>query len=233
VRKPVQLAFLVLLLFTALPAPTLGSCYIITTPGDTSIPLDSTLMLTVLSESGKTAVTIPHIPVVDLPEPEQVLAPATPPDTSATYLQPVEFSLKLPPTWTLTDVIREAVEQTLKAVVETIGNAIVSFVNWLGNALMAFGTALYNGVVGIVNVVYSGAVRTIETIVNTPGMILNMMWQTTAGSIVDFMDALGIYGWAVSGLCYTVIVFETGLVSWAIIKVGAFLIKTLITVLIP
>jgi len=232
VRKQVQLAIAVLLLFTALPAPALGSCYIIASPDDTPIPLESAWVLTILSNSKKTAVTIPHIPPVDLPETDQILAPAEMPDTTVQVMQPVQTEVKLPKGY-IPDMVKSAVEQTIKAILEAISNAVIGFVNWLANAAMAFGVALYNGVVGIVNVVYSGAVRTIEAIVNTPGMILNMMWQTTAGSIVDFLDMLGVYGWAVSGLCYTVITFETGLVGWAIIKVGAFLVKTLFTVLIP
>jgi len=232
-RKPVQLAFTLLLLLMALPVQVQqGLCYFIATPSDAPIPMEAAWALTILSESGRTAVTIPHIPIVDLPEAEQILEYAEPPDTTVQMMQPVQTQIVLPKGY-IPDMVREAVEQTIKSILETISNAVVNFVNWLGNAVMAFGTAIYNGVVGIVNVVYKGVVRTIETIVNTPGMILNMMWQTTAGSIVDFMDNLGMYGWAVSGLYYTVIVFETGLVGWAIIKVGAFLIKTLFTVLIP
>ena len=227
-RKPIQLAITLLLLFMFLPAPAPGSCYMIETP----IPREDAWVLTILSESRRAAVTIPHIPTVDLPEAEQILEYAESPATFQ-VMEPFKPKTIVLPKGYIPDMVREAVQQTAAYILETISNAVVGFVNWLANAVMAFGTALYNGVMGIVNTVYKGAIRTVEAIVNTPGMILNMMWQTTAGSIVDFMDMLGAYGWAVSGLCYTVITLETGLVGWAIIRVGGFLVKTLFTALIP
>ena len=228
-HKPIQLTIFLLLLFMFLPAPALGSCYDISTPDDTFLPVWE---IRILSESGRNVVTIPQIPMVDLPEVEQILEYAEPP-APFQVMEPFKPKTIVLPKGYIPDMVREAVQQTAMYILETISNAVVGFVNWLANAVMAFGTALYNGIVGIVNTVYKGAIRAIETIVNKPGMILNMMWQTTAGSIVDFMDMLGVYGWAVSGLCYTVITLETGLVGWAIIRVGAFLVKTLFTVLIP
>jgi len=183
------------------------------------------LSITLQSNSGRTTVTIPHIPNLDIPDEWE--EPLKPLDLSAYTIQPLTLETKLPPTWIKTETIQEAIQKTIQKILEIFSNAIIGFFQWLGNTLVAVGAWIYNGVVTVLNIIWKGIIRAIELIFNLPANMVNTMWTVTAGSLVDFLDTLGIYGWTVSALCWALVAIETGIFGYALIKMVLIILKAI------
>jgi len=181
------------------------------------------LTITLQSNSGKTTATIPHIPNLDMPDEwEEPLRPVT-----VTPIEPFQLTFDLPPTWIKTETIQEAIQKTIQKILEIFSNAIIGFFTWLGNALIAVGQWIYNGIVTILNLAWKGIIRTIELLFNLPANMINTMWTVTAGSLIDFLDTLGIYGWTVSALCWALVAIETGIFGYALIKMVLIILKAI------